>query len=118
MTRHRWGAIVGLLVLLGACAAGLLVPAGGRAKEKKAAPSEHGREPGGTAEAARLAAQEPDEYAWRLFLFINRQALPGLAGAVDPRKASVRDYDDDRDVVWQSWALVSSDPNEVFLAHG
>jgi hypothetical protein len=120
MTPGCRAATVGVF-LLGVCAAGIPAPADG--EEPKDAPYHgHGAEPGGTAEAARLAAQEPDEYAWRLFLFINRQALPGLAGLADPRKSSLRDYDDDKDVVWESWALASADGkaggSEVFLAKG
>lgn len=78
-------------------------------------------EPGGDAESARLAIQDPDEFAWRLFLWINRQALPGTAGQADPAKASVLDYDEDKDVVWETWALASRDGQpeaEVFLANG
>ena len=78
-------------------------------------------EPGGDSESARLAAQESDEFAWCLFLFINRQALPGTAGDADPAKATVKDYDEDKDVVWETWALASrnGEPEaEVFLAGG
>jgi hypothetical protein len=64
-------------------------------------------EPGGRPEDAQLATTNPDEYAWRLFLFINRQALAGAAGTADPSKNSIRDFDPDRDVVWESWALAS-----------
>lgn len=78
-------------------------------------------EPGGDAESARLAIQEPDEYAWRLFLWINRQAMPGTAGKADPARASVLTYSDNTDVVWETWALASRDGKpeaEVFLANG
>ncbi|MGX8010101.1 hypothetical protein ACVDG8_014610 [Mesorhizobium sp. ORM8.1] len=64
-------------------------------------------EPGGTPEDAQMALSNPDEFAWRLFLYINRQALPGSAGQADPSKGSVRDYGPDKDVVWETWALAS-----------
>jgi hypothetical protein len=121
MTRPRRGAALGLLVLMAVLAAGVLAPADGRPREK-AKPPPPVCEPGGTAEATWLAVQQPDEYAWQLFLYLNRQALAGQAGAADPAKAGVRDYDDDRPVVWESWALASADAqlggSEVFLAKG
>jgi hypothetical protein len=117
MTRPCRGATVGLLVLLGAVTAGVLAPAGDGVKEKKAVPGEALEEPGGTIKAAGMAATEPDEYAWRLFLFINRQAKAECAGVADPKKKTIRDYDPDTDVVWESWALASSAASEVFLAN-
>jgi hypothetical protein len=79
-------------------------------------------EPGGTAESARLVTQDPDEFAWQLFLFINRQAELGKAGVPDAAKRTVTDYDDNKDVVWETWALASADGlpggSEVFLAKG
>ena len=78
-------------------------------------------EPGGDAESARQAVQESDEFAWQLFLFINRQALPGTAGQADPAKATITDYDENKDVVWETWALASREGEpeaEVFLAGG
>jgi hypothetical protein len=121
MTRCRSGSILGLLVLLAACGTRALAPAGDDVEVKKSAPGESVREPGGTLEAAGMAARHPDEYAWRLFLFINRQAVPGVAGVADPRMPSVRDYEDDKDVVWETWALASADrtpAGEVYLAKG
>ena len=44
-------------------------------------------EPGGAASDASLALSDPDEYAWNLFFFINRQALPGFAGVADGSKS-------------------------------
>jgi hypothetical protein len=64
-------------------------------------------EPGGTPSDATMAAQNPDEYAWQLFFFLNRQAKQGSAGEADPSKTSVRNYDDDRSVVWETWGLAS-----------
>jgi hypothetical protein len=118
MTRQRWGAFVGLVVLLGACAAGVLAPPDGGAKEEKPDPCEAVGEPGGTTEAAGQAVSQPDEYAWRLFLFLNRQARAGCAGVADPAKKTVKDYAPDTDVVWETWALGSSGTSEVFPASG
>lgn len=64
-------------------------------------------EPGGLPDDAVLAIRNPDEYAWRLFLYISRQALQGQAGVPDPSKTNIIQYDDDKDVVWESWALAS-----------
>jgi hypothetical protein len=65
-------------------------------------------EPGGEPADVALATTDPDEYAWRLFLFLNRQALPGAAGVADPSR-NVRQYGPDTPVVWETWALVSGD---------
>ena len=64
------------------------------------------QEPGGRAVDADLAINNPDEYAWQLFLFINRQAVGGVAGVADPTK-SIQQYDADVPVVWETWALAS-----------
>jgi hypothetical protein len=64
------------------------------------------RAPGGSPEDIALAASDPDEYAWRLFFYINRQAQPGSAGLADPGK-TIRQYDPDQPVVWETWALIS-----------
>jgi hypothetical protein len=64
-------------------------------------------EPGGNPNDTALAIQNPDEYAWRLFLFLNRQALLGKAGVVDPTKDDIKSYDPDRDVVWETWAVAT-----------
>jgi hypothetical protein len=68
------------------------------------APSE---EPGGSPADAVAASQHPDEYAWQLFLFLNRQAKTGVAGIADDTKATIRDYDNDKPVVWETWGLSS-----------
>jgi hypothetical protein len=78
-------------------------------------------EPGGNAESARMAVQDPDEYAWQLFLFINHQAKLGTAGVADETKATIRDYEEGKDVVWETWALASRQGRpeaEVFLKDG
>jgi hypothetical protein len=64
-------------------------------------------EPGGRPDDARLASSNPDEFAWQLFLFLNHQAQQGVAGKADYTKPSIRDYDPDREVVWETWALAS-----------
>jgi hypothetical protein len=63
--------------------------------------------PGGRPEDATLAQTNPDEYAWKLFLAINRQALAGKRGVPDPSKPTVGAYEDDKSVIWETWALSS-----------
>lgn len=84
-------------------------------------------EPGGTPEDVHMAVNEPFDYAWKLFFFLNRQAKPGKAGVADPAKATLRDYDPDTPVVWETWAnatgglfLREGEPNrsEVYRANG
>lgn len=76
------------------------------------------REPGGTAEDAYLALNDPDEYAWEVFFFINHPAQPGLAGVPDLKK-NLGDFDPNGFLVWETWALASGDnKSEVFLPHG
>ncbi len=65
------------------------------------------QEPGGTPEAAVLALTKPHEYAWQLFFYLNRQAKSGVAGEPDESKRSLLEYDPDKDVVWETWALAS-----------
>jgi len=61
---------------------------------------------GGRPEDVALAVNDPDEYAWRLFFAVNRQADPARPGLADPAKP-IRQYDPDAPVVWETWALVS-----------
>jgi hypothetical protein len=63
--------------------------------------------PGGRDEDTALALNDPDEFAWRLFLALCRQAQPGKAGVPDPARPTIRNYDADRPVVWETWALAS-----------
>lgn len=77
-------------------------------------------EPGGTPDAAQMALFNPDEFAWRLFFYLSQQAAAGVAGQPDASKASFRNYDPDKDVVWESWALATGQEvfpsrSEVFL---
>jgi hypothetical protein len=73
------------------------------------------KEPGGTPEDVKLAITSPHEYAWQLFMFLNRQAKPGTAGEADPTKNSLREYDADKDVVWETWANATGG---LFLRQG
>ncbi|WP_169977566.1 hypothetical protein [Tautonia rosea] len=84
--------------------------------------------PGGRPEDASRATNDPHEFAWRLFFALNRQAELGTAGVPDPDRPTIRDYDPDRPVTWETWALASGGragpiyvpPNrsEVFLDRG
>ncbi len=83
--------------------------------------------PGGRPEDATMAATKPDEYAWQLFLALNRQALPGTRGVIDANKP-FKTYDPDKAVVWETWARGSGgrageyfppvNYSEVYLDHG
>lgn len=61
-------------------------------------------EPGGTPTDAAMAINQPFEYAWKLFFYLHHQAKLGVAGEADPSKLTLRDYDDDTPVVWETWA--------------
>lgn len=97
----------------------------GGQKQKKTAAFEI---PGGRTEDTAMAINNPHEFAWQLFLGINRQALPGKAGVPDPAYPNIRKYDDDLPVVWETWALANGGragpvyfpPNrsEVYLDRG
>ena len=85
------------------------------------------REPGGTPADVARAINEPFEYAWQLFLFLNQQAKLGSAGEVDPSKESIVDYNDDQPVVWETWASATGglglrpgevNTSEVYRAKG
>lgn len=70
---------------------------------------------------AGRAMTDGDDHAWKLFFSLNRQALPNRAGCPDPRFSSLRCYEDDRDVVWETWARASADKDyasEVFPPEG
>jgi len=76
------------------------------------------KEPGGTAEDARMAFTNPDEYAWRLFFFLNHPAKEGIAGKPDETK-KFGQLDEQAAVVWETWALASGkDKSEVFRPDG
>jgi hypothetical protein len=61
-------------------------------------------EPGATPEDVAMAINQPYEYAWKLFIYLNSQAKQGSAGEVDPTKQSIKEYDDNQPVVWETWA--------------
>ena len=67
--------------------------------------AETAKEPGATPEDVAMAINQPYEYAWKLFFYLNSQAKQGSAGEIDPSKQSIKDYDDDKPVVWETWAL-------------
>jgi carboxypeptidase T len=77
-------------------------------------PSTYASEPTGTLEqvggdagSAAQAITAPDEYAWRLFFGLNRQAHLSHRGEPDPAADGISKYDPDRSVVWETWALAS-----------
>ena len=53
------------------------------------------------------ALTNPHEFAWQLFLYVNRQARAGVAGQVDETRTSIAQFDPDRAVVWETWGLAS-----------
>jgi hypothetical protein len=67
--------------------------------------------PGGRAEDLAMAQSDPDEYAWKLFLAINRQALSERRGVPDPNHPTIHEYEDDKPVIWETWALSSGGRN-------
>jgi hypothetical protein len=52
------------------------------------------------------AIDTPDEYAWRLFEYMNRPALSGVAGVADPSR-KFGDIAGQVPMVWETWALAS-----------
>lgn len=85
--------------------------------------------PGGRPEDAQLAKSDPDEFAWRLFLALERPANPNARGEPDPEHGALADTEPDRAVVWESWAQATggrmpekphlqSEPSEVFPDRG
>lgn len=71
-------------------------------------------EPGGDATAAQMAEFQPNEYAWRLFLFMNHPAKPGVAGVADGTKKLGEDA---AAVVWETWALESGSRRNDAVSH-
>jgi hypothetical protein len=63
--------------------------------------------PGGSKDDAYMAYFERDEYAWKLFLALSRQGDESSPGAPNPKKANLTQYDSDKPVVWETWALAS-----------
>ncbi len=105
-TRQRFPlALASLCVLLGLPADPRQAPA--QTAGAATAAGEEATIPGGRAEDTAAAINTPHEFAWSLFLALNRQALPGSAGKLDPTRETIRQYDPDRPVVWETWALAS-----------
>jgi|HubBroStandDraft_5_1064220.scaffolds.fasta_scaffold09023_2 hypothetical protein len=72
---------------------------------------------------AGLAGRSPQEYAWQLFVFLNRPADKMHPGEADVEKTFCDASNGERDLVWESWALASasegsSDYSEVFRLYG
>jgi hypothetical protein len=63
--------------------------------------------PGGAAQDVADAVSRPHEYAWRLFLSLNRKADQGRRGELDQAKGGIKEFEDDRPVVWVTWAKAS-----------
>ncbi|KSV80394.1 hypothetical protein N183_17535 [Sinorhizobium sp. Sb3] len=64
-------------------------------------------EPGGTAAATHQATFAKDEFGWQLFFYVNQQARADKAGVPDDGKTSFAQYDPDKPVVWETWALAT-----------
>jgi hypothetical protein len=71
-------------------------------------------EPGGDALSTQMAEFQPDEFAWKLFLFMNHPAKPNVAGVADPAK---RFGADQSTVVWETWALESGSLSNDAVSH-
>lgn len=64
-----------------------------------------------------MAINDPDEYAWQLFFFLNRPAKSGMAGEADP-SGKFGEVNPNASLVWETWALASGQDSEVFLENG
>lgn len=60
------------------------------------------------------AVNNPDKFAWDLFMEINRPALDGKRGVPDPTKR----IGDPGLRVWETWKITTENGNEVFLEKG
>ncbi len=60
------------------------------------------------------AVNNPDKFAWDLFIEVNRPALEGKRGVPDPSKRP----GDPGLRVWETWKITSTNGNEVFLQNG
>ena len=125
MTRRVWLGLAALLALAAGGAALFLRPPA--KSERPSPPPVHtvaapAPPPGGAADDVALAANHPDAFAWRVFLYLSRQADPARPGFADPSRPIGR-YDPDTPVVWESWALASGvratqEGSEVFREDG
>lgn len=76
------------------------------------------REPGGQPEHTEMAIFRPDDYAWTLFLELNRQANSGKPGKPDLSRNDLRDYEHDIPVLWETWAHASGNSAEKCIMDG
>jgi hypothetical protein len=60
------------------------------------------------------ALNNPDKFAWDLFIQLNTPALSGQRGVPDPKKKPA----DSGLRVWETWKLTTPNGNEVFLPGG
>ncbi|MBI4638962.1 MAG: hypothetical protein HY727_21705 [Candidatus Rokubacteria bacterium] len=60
------------------------------------------------------AVNNPDKFAWDLFIEVNRPALVGRRGVPDPNKK----HGDPGPRVWETWKITTENGNEVFLDNG
>jgi hypothetical protein len=75
-------------------------------------------EPGGVPADQTMALTGPDEYAWRLFFFLNRPAKSGTAGIADETR-KFGDTAGNVSMVWETWALASGRADsEVYKPDG
>jgi hypothetical protein len=75
-------------------------------------------EPGGVPADQTMALTTPDEYAWRLFFFLNRPAKGGTAGGADENR-KFGDTAGNVSMVWETWALASGGAaSEVYKSDG
>ncbi len=99
--RNTIAALAGLLAI-----GGVFYPPGTPAQES-AAKNTNPPLPGGRDRDTALAMNNPSEHAWQLFLALNRQAKLGVAGFPDPNKPTLKQYDPNRPVVWETWAMAN-----------
>jgi hypothetical protein len=60
------------------------------------------------------SVNNPDKFAWDLFVEVNRPALEGKRGVPDPKKK----HGDPGLRVWETWKITTANGNEVFLEKG
>lgn len=68
----------------------------------------------GQANDPNPAVNNPDKFAWDLFVEVNRPALEGERGVPDPDKK----HGDPGLRVWETWKITTTPGNEVFLKNG
>ena len=73
--------------------------------------------PGGAPQDRFSAFFEPDQYAWRLFLSLSRQADPGSPGTPDAKYPNLTHFDSDAPVVWGKLGISFGRPQRPFSTH-